>query len=1531
MQITILGMHRSGTSVLARLLNMMGAYFAPEGVSTPASEENPKGFWERQDIRMSNDSLLFSKDYDWNRISGFNFEALPVEAIETYNKQIVRTILELDAHRPWVVKEPRLCLLFPLWLPLLEFPVCLHIYRNPVEVALSLKKRNNIPIHTGIALWEKYNLLAFNASTDVPRILISFAEILNDPIKATNRLLNELQAYGLTGLHLPSDKEIQKFISVDLHRNRHDSVKINDFLNPKQIKFYTSLCDRSIFDIHKLTLSSDAEITLEEYDRYQDTTRKLETQQRKQVEQQRKQVEQQRKQAEQLRKQDEQQKKQAERLKKKLTTEQGIVQIHKKKTEKLENELGKIKSRQKKTTNELIALKKRKSVRASLKLAKLVWHTKQMARKPRCFLGPHFHRELSRIKNIRRRASYPRILTEIHNLRPDNKQTEGPLVSIIILTRNGYDHMKRILIALDDNTSYRSFEVIVVDNNSTDKTAELWNATERSFSIQVIHNNHNVSFSKGNNQAANIAKGDYLLFLNNDIKPINSSWLGAMVESLQTEKKRAAAGALLVYPEGTTPAKKIKPQKNLDLTIQHKGIRFVWRNGAPHPVNIGGRKPHSANLLKTRSVPAVTAACMLVKADRFNLINGFDEKYIYGAEDVDICLKLRERGDDIVFVGGAALLHYESATQDSFTNNTKHINRTGNWQFFIERWGSSLHRSLSLDAFQSQRFWSASKIKNIAITVTNNDESAGFGDWYTAHELGSAFENDGWKVTYIERYKDRWLHPPHDTDIIVSLLDSYDPQTAPSHTITVAWIRNWTNRWLERPWFNAYDQIIVSSKISAEVVQQRTKKHIPIIPLGSNVQLFKPNSPDPTYACDFAFTGNNWGPSRSLLTDLTVLKNEKFLLFGKGWKKTPWMARYWRGPLPYKELPGLYSSSKIILDDTASHTLPYGAINSRVFDALACGALVITNNQIGSDEFFDGLLPTYNSPQQLRQVLNKYLNDDTSRKELVAQLQKKVIEQYTYKHICTSFQNAIKQEIEKTKIAIKTCVPRKKGAEFWGDTHFAECLSKALTNEGFRTTTHLMSEWDLPKNQDTDVVIHLRGLHSYTPKPGSFNILWIISHPDDLPIEECESYDLVLVASHLFAKKLATQISVPVHTFLQATDVDLFNPEPIDELLQSDLLFVGNTRNQIRPCVEWAAKLEKDVHIYGKGWNDRNLPAEMIKGEYFPNEQLNRLYSSTKIILNDHWTDMKENGFISNRIFDALACGSFIISDEVPGLEETFNGAVPTFKNKKEFNEIIETFCDEDQIRKELTSKGRDIVLKEHTFASRAQQLKILISDYFLKTDTTREKKTQINISKIQVGCGPHNIKDDWHNVDIRPFDGVDSVMDVTKTWPFQDLSYVYGEHFLEHLTLDNTIKFLSYAGNALKRGGVMRLTTPNLEWVHYTHFDPHQIDKSKKIHQVLKFNRAFYGWGHQFLYSPDFLKCLLEKMGFVDMAFCSYGKSKHTALQDIEQHEGYSSSGGFKNLIIIEATKGKQPITLSQEFNDIINQHFLRHVAAGH
>ena len=155
---------------------------------------------------------------------------------------------------------------------------------------------------------------------------------------------------------------------------------------------------------------------------------------------------------------------------------------------------------------------------------------------------------------------------------------------------------------------------------------------------------------------------------------------------------------------------------------------------------------------------------------------------------------------------------------------------------------------------------------------------------------------------------------------------------------------------------------------------------------------------------------------------------------------------------------------------------------------------------------------------------------------------------------------------------------------------------------------------------------------------------------------------------------------------------------------------------------------------------------------------------------------------------------------------------------------------------------------------------------------------------------------------DIRKFRGIDQVADVTEPWPWHDLDYVYGEHFLEHLELDGGIRFLVQAAGALRPGGRIRLSTPALEWVWRTHF---QLSgpPAEMVAATYKANRAFYGWGHRFIYSRPMLEHDLEGAGFADLTFHRFGESDDPALRDVEHHGGFDVIDTCPNVWIVEAT----------------------------
>ncbi|MBN1342192.1 MAG: hypothetical protein JXQ73_05910 [Phycisphaerae bacterium] len=267
MQILVLGMHRSGTSAVARLLNLMGAYLGPPERVKGANPENPKGFWENDDVVEIDKAVLGAQRCLWNRLSEYDPAGLLDERLATLRRRAKDVIISLDGHRPWAVKDPRMCLLLPFWRPLLELPVCVLVNRNALEVARSLKTRNAMPLHVGIALWELHNIEALRGTAGLPRLLVQYQELLRDPIGQTHLLFGRLHALGVRKLECPSEKEIAGFVDAKLNREQAGPSEVVDFLAPAQRRLHQALTDGSALNTEDVPpLSSAARETLQAYD-----------------------------------------------------------------------------------------------------------------------------------------------------------------------------------------------------------------------------------------------------------------------------------------------------------------------------------------------------------------------------------------------------------------------------------------------------------------------------------------------------------------------------------------------------------------------------------------------------------------------------------------------------------------------------------------------------------------------------------------------------------------------------------------------------------------------------------------------------------------------------------------------------------------------------------------------------------------------------------------------------------------------------------------------------------------------------------------------------------------------------------------------------------------------------------------------------------------------------------------------------------------------------------------------------------------
>jgi GT2 family glycosyltransferase len=255
---------------------------------------------------------------------------------------------------------------------------------------------------------------------------------------------------------------------------------------------------------------------------------------------------------------------------------------------------------------------------------------------------------------------------------------QPPLVSIIIPIRDQVQLLQNCVATLQSHTSYPAFEMIIVDNGSTGaETREVLAALQKQTDVRVVRDEGDFNFSRLNNLGSRHARGELLLFLNNDIETTHSGWLAEMV-SHAIQPQVGAVGARLWYADGT---------------LQHGSVILGLGGvaGHAHPRIPRGHPGYFNRAWLQHQCGAVTAACALVKRDVFERVGGFDERNLaINFNDTDLCLRIRSLGLQIVWTPYADLIHHESVSRGH------HAARTQQAQFFREatymqqRWGREL-------------------------------------------------------------------------------------------------------------------------------------------------------------------------------------------------------------------------------------------------------------------------------------------------------------------------------------------------------------------------------------------------------------------------------------------------------------------------------------------------------------------------------------------------------------------------------------------------------------------------------------------------------------------------------------------------------------------------------------------------------------------------------------------------------------------------------------------------------------------------
>lgn len=286
--------------------------------------------------------------------------------------------------------------------------------------------------------------------------------------------------------------------------------------------------------------------------------------------------------------------------------------------------------------------------------------------------------------------------------------------------------------------------------------------------------------------------------------------------------------------------------------------------------------------------------------------------------------------------------------------------------------------------------------------------------------------------------------------------------------------------------------------------------------------------------------------------------------------------------------------------------------------------------------------------------------------------------------------------------AIKTPVPRPAVQQRWGDYHFAMGLMAALERAGHRARVQTRKHWARVEDPD-EIDIVLKGGSDYTPARDRKTLFWLMSKTG-LTDEEIAGGDHFFVAGQPALKTVAGRVGAERASLLpQAFDPNRMAP-PDAAPDRGSAVFVGGPRRGMRPMVRYALDAAKDIRVWGKHWDATDASALAV-AENLPNEDVSAVYGSAAAVLNDHTKAMRFAGIPSNRVFDGLACGAPVITDDVGWYPEDIAPYLYVVHDPSEFSEALEAAENESVARRMERIAFANQMRETHSFDARAAEI----------------------------------------------------------------------------------------------------------------------------------------------------------------------------------------------------------------------------------
>lgn len=1008
-------MHRSGTSLMSGILRILGINFGDNLM--PANESNELGYFEHNDIYGNNEKILRQLNSSWDDINELPENWHKAQEMVFYKEEI-KDIIRRDfgSCKVFGIKDPRISILLPLYLEILAElniePCFVVICRNAAETVRSLEKRNNFDLLKSANLIKKYQESIEKYTQNGKKVYISFEDLVSYPKFAVEKIKDNL------GIKLKNfdtfESDLVRFIDPRLkHHNLPEDQLLRELFLSLDVAYKDLEKEEEVIiskekEIKEIKLSKEKETAvlsseLKEKELILDNLSKA------------------------LLEKDEQIKSQGiefenlktflsvkeEQIRKDELIVQGknllIGQLEENAKNK-ELKIASLKTSFESAKRTIANMERSLTWRLTQKIEKVVYFVLPARSAGRVFYNnlivklqggilPPIKEErltLPSPKNIdKEKLIYIQALKNtVHGIKPKSN------ISIITITKN-LALLEKCLNSVFEQTSYKNFEwIVVLDCPDNEKSIGPFNDAR----IKIIKPGKELSFSEANNLAARSASGEFLVFLNDDTEVL-PNWLENMLAVHSAKEKVGAVGNILIYPEKNGNKENIENYPAF--SIQHRGIKFKLDSDGIKPFNIGKFEDPLKLGQELYAVPAVTAACLLIKKSIFEEIGGFDEDYIFGYEDVDLGLKLLARGYFNVISTKSFVYHRESASILNEDSKKISENRINNKKILIKKWGDILFRGIMENMIDGKDFFIFSKMK-IGFVVSESDENTVRGDYFTAKGLSKFLEKRGYDTYFIDSKNPR---VEEDTNIVVLMVDNFNFNLIAKSKIPIkiAWIRNRVHEWLLTDWLSSMDIVFCSSKEIERIVRNKIKKeNIFMLKIGADTDLFKPQDVDKKY--DLVFVGSCWGKEREILESIRELKEFNLRIFGLGWDHFEEIRDFYGGVAPYSSVPEIYNSAYIVLDDQISgHSKEYNSINSRVFEAMACGKAVVTNANSDIHRVMGECVFSVSSPHEIKKVVENLLMDKEKLFLIGQKARELIVKKHSYEIRAEEFVQILKK------------------------------------------------------------------------------------------------------------------------------------------------------------------------------------------------------------------------------------------------------------------------------------------------------------------------------------------------------------------------------------------------------------------------------------------------------------------------------------------------------------------------------------------